>query len=209
MADFGLERQLAEKGFRNIAGIDEVGRGALFGPVVAAAVMFSSFYFYQRISGWIKEINDSKLLSVKKRKKLAPLILKNADSVGIGVASNLEIDKNNIVWASREAMRRAVKNMGKKAEFLLVDGLELNNVNCLHERVTKGDQKSISIAAASIVAKVSRDNMIEKLSVCFTGYSLEKNKGYGTQEHYLALRKWGPTSFHRTSFRLKCEIEND
>jgi len=209
VADFRIERRLAEKGFRNIVGIDEVGRGALFGPVVAAAVMFSSFYFHKRLYGWIKEINDSKLLSIKKRKRLVPLILKNADSVGVGIATNIEIDRNNIIWASREAMKRALENMAGEPDFLLVDGLELNNVNCLSERVCKGDQKSISIAAASVVAKVLRDSMIEGLSHRFTGYSLEKNKGYGTKEHYLALRKLGPTVFHRTSFRLKSEIEND
>jgi ribonuclease HII len=207
VADFYIERQTAERGFRNIAGIDESGRGALFGPVVASAVMFSSFHIKKKPNGWIKEINDSKLLSVKKRKMLFPLILENADSVGIGIATNLEIDRNNILWASMEAMRRAVKNMSKKVDFLLVDGLELNNVNCLQKRICKGDQKSISIAAASIVAKVYRDHLIEGLSQIFSGYSLEKNKGYGTVEHYLALKKLGPTVFHRMSFRLKCEIE--
>ncbi len=179
----------------------------MFGPVVAAAVQFSSFYIYREPDGWIKEINDSKLLSAKKRKILFPLIMKNADSVGIGVATNLEIDRNNILWASVEAMKRAVENMEGRADFLLVDGLELNNVNCSQKRIFKGDQKSISIAAASIIAKVFRDHMIEGLSQIFRGYSLEKNKGYGTKEHYLALREFGPTVFHRLSFRLKCEME--
>lgn len=207
MADFHIERQTAEKGFRHIAGIDESGRGALFGPVVAAAVKFSSFYTYNKPHGWVEEINDSKLLSAKKRKQLFPLILTNADSVGVGMATNLEIDRYDILWASREAMKRAVESMAGPADFLLVDGLELNNVHCPQRRVYKGDQKSISIAAASIVAKVLRDRMIEGLSQIFTGYSLEKNKGYGTKEHYLALRKLGPTNFHRMSFRLKCELE--
>jgi len=207
VADFHIEKQTAERGFRYIAGIDEAGRGALFGPVVAAAVQFSSFYIYREPDGWIKEINDSKLLSAKKRKMLFPLIMKNADSVGIGVATNLEIDRNNILWASVEAMKRAVENMAGRADFLLVDGLELNNVNCSQKRIFKGDQKSISIAAASIIAKVFRDHMIEGLSQIFRGYSLEKNKGYGTKEHYLALREFGPTVFHRLSFRLKCEME--
>ncbi|MFW6123706.1 MAG: ribonuclease HII [Acidobacteriota bacterium] len=207
MADFHIERRAAEKGFRNIVGIDEAGRGALFGPVVAAGVKFSSIYIFREPDGWIREINDSKLLPVKKRKMLLPLIMRNADSVGIGAATNLEIDRNNIVWASIEAMKRAVENMEGEADILLVDGMELNNVNYSQKKVFKGDQKSISIAAASIVAKVFRDHMIEGMSQICKGYSLEKNKGYGTKEHYLALRKLGPTVFHRTSFCLKHEIE--
>ncbi len=205
MADFHIERQIARRGFQNIAGIDEVGRGALFGPVVSAAVMFSPAYIHSSPHGWLKEVNDSKLLSEKKRTRLSSLILRNADSVGIGIATNEEIDRNNILWASMESMKRAVENMTGEVEFLLVDGLELNDVNCYQKRVYKGDQKSISIAAASIVAKVLRDQMIVELSRMFRGYLLEKNKGYGTREHYRALEKLGPTVFHRTSFRLKHE----
>jgi len=206
VADFYSERQAAERGFKHIAGIDEVGRGALFGPVVAAAVMFNSSYIHKELCGWVKEINDSKLLSVKKRERLLPLILMNADSVGLGFATNLEIDRNNILWASKEAMKRAVENMPRKADFLLVDSLELDNVNYFQRRIYKGDQKSISVAAASIVAKVVRDGMIKRLSQIFSGYSLDKNKGYGTREHYLALKRLGPTVFHRITFHLKCEI---
>jgi len=204
VADFHIERQIAKRGFKNIAGIDEVGRGALFGPVVSAAVMFSPSYIYSTPEGWLKEINDSKLLSEKKRRRLSHLILKNASSVGIGAATNVEIDRNNILWASKESMKRAVENMAEKADFLLVDGLELDNVNCYQKRVYKGDRKSISIAAASIVAKVLRDQMIVRMSRVFEGYLLEKNKGYGTREHYRALAELGPTVFHRSSFRLKC-----
>ena len=131
--------------------------------------------------------------------------MENACSVGIGIATNLEIDRNSIVWASKESMKRAVENIGGETDFLLVDGLELNNVNCYQKRVYKGDRKSLSIAAASIVAKVFRDRMIVELSWMFRGYFLEKNKGYGTREHYGALEKLGPTVFHRTSFRLKRE----
>ncbi len=207
MADFHIERQIAKRGFKNIAGIDEVGRGALFGPVVSAAVMFSPSCVHSTPQGWLKEINDSKLLSEKKRRRLSLLILKNACSVGIGVSTNLEIDRKNILWASKESMKRAVENMAGEVDFLLVDGLELNDVNCYQKRVYQGDQKSISIAAASIVAKVLRDQMIVRLSQMFRGYLLEKNKGYGTREHYRALEKLGPTVFHRSSFRLKCEKE--
>jgi len=209
VADFYIERRIAKKGFGNIAGIDEAGRGALFGPVVAAAVMFPSSYIRKKLHGWLKDVNDSKLLSVKKRRKLYPLILKQAISVGVGMATNHEIDQNNILWASKEAMKRAVGDMAEEPDFLLVDGLELYNVNYLQEKVFKGDQKSITIASASIVAKVVRDYMIIKLSRKFHGYSLERNKGYGTREHYLALEKLGPTVFHRTSFSLKCEVKKN
>ncbi len=210
MADFHTEREIANRGYKHIAGIDEAGRGALFGPVVSAAVVFPSYYssYIEKDSyGWVKQVNDSKLLSAKKRKWLFHLILTKVDSVGIGFATNKEIDKNNIIWATRKAMKRAVDNLSVKADFLLVDGIELYDVNCSQKRVIKGDKKSISIAAASIVAKVLRDQMIIGLSRIFQGYSLEKNKGYGTLEHYSALRQLGPSVFHRASFRLDCGIE--
>jgi ribonuclease HII len=154
----------------------------------------------------VKEINDSKLLSAKKREMLFPLILAEADSVGVGFATNLDIDRNDVLWATMKSMKRAVEQMTVQADFVLVDGCELYDVNCSQKRVNKGDQKSISIAAASIVAKVMRDHMVVGLSRMFDGYALEKNKGYGTREHYTALKKLGPTVFHRKSFNLNCGI---
>ncbi|MBD3413613.1 MAG: ribonuclease HII [Candidatus Aminicenantes bacterium] len=205
MADFHIEKQIAQRGFNRIAGIDEAGRGALFGPVVSAAVMFPSS-LYRSPYGWVNEINDSKLLSVRKREQLFPLILTGAKSVGIGFSTNLEIDRNDIFWATLKSMKRAVHQMTIDADFVLVDGCELNDVNCPQKRVVKGDQKSISIAAASIVAKVLRDQVVIGLSQIFDGYALEKNKGYGTREHYTALKKMGATVFHRKSFHLNCGI---
>jgi len=201
--DFRIERELLGRGFKAIAGLDEVGRGALFGPVVAAAVIFPETIVQRKKSGWIREIEDSKRLAPTKRKELTKRIVAHAEAVGIGLASHAEIDQNNIYWASLEAMKRAFASMSREPDFLLVDGFNLNDVNYPEMRVPKGDQKSISIAAASIVAKVFRDDMIIRLDPLFVGYSLSKNKGYGTEEHFRALHDLGPTAFHRRSFNLE------
>ncbi len=196
---------MIKKGYKFIAGVDEVGRGALFGPVVAAAVILSEQLQGQRLSGWIREIDDSKVLSHERRKKLAKMILANAASVGVGLATNLEIDRENIYWASLKAMKRAVENLNIVPDFVLVDGFSLNNVNYPQKIVPQGDKKSTSIAAASIVAKVLRDEMMVRLDKIFEGYALSKNKGYGTRDHFRAIREKGPTLFHRHSFNLGSE----
>lgn len=206
MADFKLEKRIIQSGFKSIAGIDEAGRGALFGPVVAASVILPVPLMTQARPPWVDEIDDSKLLSPKKRKDLARLILDQAASIGIGIATNEEIDRQNIYWASLEAMRRAVKNMAVKPEYLLVDGFSLDSVPLPQMRVPKGDRKSRTIAAASIMAKVFRDEIIVFLDKMYSGYGLVRNKGYGTKEHYEALKKLGPSDFHRWSFNLgECE----
>jgi ribonuclease HII len=205
MADFRIERKMIREGYTRIAGVDEVGRGALFGPVVAAAVILSEKLIRRRPRGWVREIDDSKLLSPARRKKLATAILANAASVGIGFATNFEIDQDNIYWASLKAMRRAVENLRIAPDFILVDGFGINNVNYPQRAIPKGDRKSITIASASIVAKVLRDEMMIRMDRFFEGYCLSKNKGYGTRDHYLALREKGPTLFHRLSFNLRCE----
>jgi len=202
MADFQLETEIINKGFNNIAGIDEAGRGALFGPVVAASVIFSNSVIRRQNWSWLDEIDDSKRLSPKKRKRLARLISASADSVGIGLVSHSEIDKKNIYWASLEAMRRAVLNMPSPPGFLLIDGFNIEYVNFPQKRVPQGDKKSILIASASIIAKVFRDELMNHLDRIFEGYALSKNKGYGTREHYSALQKKGPTFFHRQTFNL-------
>ncbi len=204
MADFRIEKKMMREGYRLIAGVDEVGRGALFGPVVAAAVILSEKLISGRSIGWVREIDDSKLLSAAKRTRLAKAILANAASVGIGSATNFEIDRENIYWASMNAMKRAVENLPIAPDFILVDGFGLNNVNYPQKNIPKGDKKSITIAAASIVAKVFRDEMMMHMDGFFEGYSLSKNKGYGTKGHYQALREKGPTLFHRLSFNLRC-----
>jgi ribonuclease HII len=201
VADFCLEENLIKRGYANIAGIDEAGRGALFGPVVAASVMFSKDFIRDYRDDWIFEIDDSKRLTPKKREKLAKAILASAQSVGIGMATNREIDKNNIREASFEAMRRAVNKMADFPDFLLVDGFQLPRIKYEQMGVRQGDRKSISIAAASIVAKVLRDQMVITLDTFYEGYALARHKGYGTRDHLRAIEEKGPTIFHRISFR--------
>lgn len=201
MADFCLEENLLKKGYENIAGIDEVGRGALFGPVVAASVMFSKDFIRHNKEAWIFEVDDSKLLTPRKREKFAKAILASAKAVGIGMATNREIDKKNIRWASFEAMRRAIKKMPEFPDFLLVDGFRLPGTKHDQLGLRQGDRKSISIAAASIVAKVLRDQMVSTLDNVYEGYALARHKGYGTRDHLRVLEEKGPTIFHRISFR--------
>lgn len=203
MVDFWIEKKILGRGFKAIAGVDETGRGALFGPVVAAAVTLPYPVMREELPGWVDEINDSKLLSSLKRKRLVKIILTHAVSIGFGLATNYEIDQRNIYRASLLAMRRAVQNMPLSPDFLLVDGFSLNGVNYPQIGVPKGDRKSITIAAASIIAKVLRDEMMVQLDKIYEGYALSKNKGYGTKEHYTALKKIGPTALHRMSFNLK------
>ena len=200
MADFRIEENLLEKGYRNITGIDEAGRGALFGPVVAAAVMFSGAFIQNIKEGWVLEIDDSKLLTPRKRRILAKAILASAKAVGIGMATNKEIDRENIHWASFKAMRRAVAQLSFSPDFLLVDGFRLPGVR--HEQIglPQGDNKSVSIASASIIAKVLRDRMMANLDHIYEGYEFAKHKGYGTRKHFRVLDEKGPTSFHRSSF---------
>jgi ribonuclease HII len=201
--DFHFEKEILSRGYGAIAGLDEAGRGALFGPVVAASVMFPPSLIRGEKMTWLEEIDDSKRISPTKREILARKILIHAEAVGIGVASSAEIDRKNVYWASFEAMKRAFLSMPKAPDFLLVDGFRLNDVNYPQMNLPKGDQKSISIAAASIIAKVTRDRMMKKLDLVFEGYALSKNKGYGTKEHYDALRRLGPTALHRQSFNLE------
>jgi len=201
VADFSIEKQIRKRGLSLIAGVDEAGRGALFGPVVAAAVILPPEEKSCLID-WIGEIDDSKSLPPPKRKNLARLLLRHALSVGIGYMTNVEIDRENIFNASLEAMRRAVLNLSLQPDFILVDGFYLKNVPYPQIRVIKGDEKSISIASASILAKVLRDEMVLRVEEIYQGYGLAKNKGYGTREHYCALKEMGPSSFHRFSFKL-------
>jgi ribonuclease HII len=201
VADFHIEEDLLSDGYKNIAGIDEAGRGALFGPVVAASVMFSDDFIRNNQEAWVFEIDDSKLLNPKKRERLARAILSSAKAIGIGTATNKEIDKMNIRMASFEAMRRAVTKMHVNPDFLLVDGFALPGI-CLDQLgLRQGDRKSVSVASASIVAKVLRDHMVSNLDDVYEGYAIAKHKGYGTKDHFQVLYKKGPTVFHRFSYR--------
>jgi ribonuclease HII len=205
MADFKVEKKLLSRTVRTIAGVDEAGRGALFGPVVAAAVVLPSSWMFRPVRGWLRKVDDSKALSPMKRKELARSIMGEADAVGVGLATSREIDEKNIYWASLEAMKRAVENLVIRPDFLLIDGFKgrQSDFGCPQLCITGGDRKCLSVAAASIMAKVVRDEMMQRLEDFFDGYHLARNKGYGTREHYHALREKGPTSLHRLSFNLE------
>ena len=202
MPDFEIERRHLEAGRRLIAGVDEAGRGALCGPVVAAAVVFPTDWISGSGPAWLAGVDDSKRLRPLRRKILARSI-RGETAVGIGLASHLEIDALNILRASQEAMRRAVAALGLSPDFVLIDGLPVVDFPRPQEAVVGGDRKSLSIAAASIIAKVWRDRFVTFLGRRYPGYGLEKHKGYGTRAHYEALAALGPTPFHRRSFKLQ------
>ncbi|MEC9209607.1 MAG: ribonuclease HII [Bacteroidota bacterium] len=179
-----------------MAGCDEAGRGCLAGPVVAAAVILPK-NFKNTI------LNDSKLLSEKKRNLLRKIIEQEASDWSIGIASSAEIDRINILNASFLAMHRAIENLNSKAEFLLIDGNKFNTYQCIqHECIIKGDSKYLSIAAASILAKTYRDDIMRKLDIQSPEYKWGKNKGYPTKEHRNAIKNIGISKYHRKSFQL-------
>ncbi len=192
-AMYEYETNLYRKGISFIAGIDEVGRGPLSGPVVSAAVMLP-------LNCQIKGLNDSKKLSERKRNKLYHEIMLNAIDVSIGMASPKEIDEINILNATKLSMKRAVDALKCKADHLLIDALKLDDIEIEQTAIIKGDEKSASIAAASIIAKVIRDHIMIEMSRYFKAYGFERNKGYGTAEHIEALKKYGPVNIHRKSF---------
>ena len=187
------ENDLFNSGINYIAGIDEVGRGPLVGPVVAAAVILPKGFFDERI-------NDSKKLSEKKRNELYQIISDEAISIGIGVISNERIDEINIYEATKEAMKEAVNNLNVLPDYLLIDAMKLD-IDIPSLSIIKGDSKSQSIAAASIVAKVVRDNMMYELDKKYPMYDFANNKGYGTKKHMEAIQKYGIISEHRKSFK--------
>lgn len=188
-----IEKGLKEKGYKVIAGIDEAGRGPLVGPVVAAAVVLPD-----NID--IVGINDSKKISEKKREMLYEEIIKKAASYGIGISDVDTIEKYNILNATKMAMIEAVKNLKIKPDYLIIDGNQVIDIDIEKEAVVSGDSKSLSVAAASIVAKVTRDRMIRELDKKYPEYLLAKNKGYGTKEHIEAIKKYGICKEHRPSF---------
>ncbi len=193
---FAEERILEAQGYRYIAGIDEVGRGALAGPVAAAAVILPL-----RIkAGWLKLVRDSKQLSPEKREVLSLHIHRVAVSIGIGMVSSEVIDKCGIVKATHLAMRLAIKQLSPPAETLLIDYLSLPGVKLPQKGVTDGDSLCISIACASIVAKVARDRLMVEMDKTYYGYGLAQHKGYGTGEHLACLQRLGPCPIHRQSF---------
>ena len=176
-----------------VCGIDEVGRGPFAGPVVACAVILPK-------DCSILYINDSKKLSEKRREELYEIITKEAVSFGIGIRDNKRIDEINILEATYEAMRDAISSLKVKPDVLLNDAVTIPGVDIKQVPIIKGDAKSISIGAASIVAKVTRDRMMVKYDEIFPGYDFAKNKGYGTAAHIEGLKKLGPCDIHRFSF---------
>lgn len=187
-----FEKEARQKGFQWIAGIDEVGRGPLAGPVVAAAVILPEEFD-------LVEVNDSKQLSLNKREELFDKIKEQAIAIGIGIMDEAVIDKVNIYEATKLAMNQAVEQLEQKPDCLLIDAMTLN-LNIPQEKIIKGDARSISIACASIIAKVTRDRMMEIYNETYPGYGFDKNAGYGTKEHLLGLENQGITPIHRKTF---------
>ena len=194
--NFDREDKLKSQGYELIAGIDEAGRGALAGPVVAGAVILPGSTYLP----WFKLVRDSKELSPKKRESLFNLITKEALAVSTGIVSPQIIDSINILKATRLAMMQAVEKLPKQPQFLLIDRLTLPQCSIPQRGVTKGDKLCLSIACASIVAKVTRDNIMRELDKIYPGYGFAKHKGYGTQEHISCLQQLRPSPIHRLSF---------
>jgi ribonuclease HII len=193
----------ALSGISGIAGVDEVGRGALFGPVIAAAVLLPNHAWPELIAA---EIKDSKKLSSSRRTQLAQQICALAIDWKIGFASTAEIDQFNILQATLLAMKRAVLKLKVQPALCLIDGNQLvKDLLLPQQTIVKGDERSLNIASASIVAKVWRDQLVVRLASKYPMYDLTRNKGYGSQKHLLALQKYGPSPLHRKSFR-PCQI---
>ncbi len=187
-----FEKPLYDKGVKYIAGIDEVGRGPLAGPVVTCAMVLKPDVL-------IEGVNDSKKVSEKNREILFDIIINNCISYGIGMANEKVIDRINILNATKEAMKESISNLKITPEHLLIDAVDLG-VDIPYTPLVKGDAFSISIAAASIVAKVTRDRLMVAYDEIYPEYGFSRNKGYGTAEHVEALKKYGPCPIHRMSF---------
>ncbi len=193
MPDYSIEQEWLDKGYTYICGIDEAGRGPLCGPVVAAACILPMGLV-------IEGLNDSKKLTAKKREQLYDVIKKEAIAYAIAEGSVEEINATNILEADLLAMRRAIAALPVKAEVALIDGNIARGFDIPAQPVVKGDATSMSIAAASILAKVYRDRLCEELDAAYPQYGIAKHKGYGTKDHMAALREHGPAPIYRTKF---------
>jgi len=189
------ENRLRLEGYEAVTGVDEAGRGSLAGPVVAGAVILPSTHL-----SWLQQVRDSKEISARKREYLFTIIVKEVLGMGVGVVSPGIIDSINILQATYLAMERAIRNLPISPDFLLIDGFNLPHCRFFQEGIIKGDKLSLSIACASIVAKVSRDHIMDRLDKMYPGYGFAKHKGYGTKEHIFNLQKLGPSMIHRQSF---------
>jgi ribonuclease HII len=196
MCDYEIESSIIKKKQGTfVCGVDEVGRGALFGPVVAGAVILNP----EKLN---YEIKDSKKLTHKKRIKLAEEIYKSARAFSIGWSWNDDIDRLNILEATREAMKMAVKGLQIKPDYVLIDGMKPDFIDISGKGVIRGDNISLSIAAASIIAKVFRDKLLESFNPLFPGYDFGSNKGYPTKKHKNMISLLGKTVYHRQSFKV-------
>lgn len=193
MLEYTLEQQLYDKGCQLVCGVDEAGRGPLCGPVVAAAVILPCGLY-------IDGLNDSKKLSSAKREKLFDIIKESAVSYAVAYGTVEQINQTNILEATLGAMREAISSLAPQADFALIDGNVARDFQIPASAVIHGDALSPSIAAASILAKVTRDRLCVELDAQYPLYGIAKHKGYGTKEHIEALRKYGPSPIHRTKF---------
>lgn len=193
------EKDLYSKGYNLIAGCDEAGRGPLCGPVVASAVILPKNYH-------LDGLTDSKKLTAKKRDKFYDIIMKDAIAVGVSIIDNHKIDEINILEASRLAMNEAVKKLKVKPDYIITDAMDLKVKNCLP--IIKGDAKSITIAAASVIAKVTRDRIMDEIDLKYPMYEFKKHKGYPTKKHLENLEKYGILDIYRMTYKpVKSIIE--
>ena len=203
MPTFDLELGLQRKGFSQVAGVDEAGRGPLAGPVVAAAVILPSWLLsplHQSSSHWIGLVDDSKKLTALKREKALEHIKAHATGIGLGMAGPNEIDSEGIAKATKWAMRRAVDSLPVRPSYLLIDFVQLTECSIPFHALAHGDSLSFSIAAASIVAKVTRDRLMAEADSVYPGYGFSRHKGYPTPRHLHLLAIRGPSPIHRRSF---------
>lgn len=203
-ADLSLEVSLWQAGQRLIAGADEAGRGAWAGPLVAAAVILPADP--QRLAPLLGQVDDSKRLSPLAREQLLAAICAVAVAVAVGSVSAAEIDRYGLAFANRRALAQAIGNLKPPPDYLLLDYFSLPEVGLPQQGIPHGDGRVLSIAAASIVAKVTRDRMMLELEARFPGYGFARHKGYGTQEHAAALARLGPCPLHRLSFAPVCAV---
>ena len=198
--DLKIEKRLWEKGYKNLGGIDEAGRGALAGPVSAAVVILPN---HVKLTRLLAGVRDSKQMTVSQRNHFEPLIKEIALGWGIGFASPAEIDEIGILPATKLAAKRAVEALSLIPDYLITDYLHLPDIDIPQEKFIKGDMRSLTIAAASVLAKTARDAKMCALDEEYPDYGFAQHKGYGTKKHREAIQKLGKSSFHRQSFKLK------
>ncbi len=202
------EQRAWKAGHQRVAGVDEAGRGPLAGPVVAAAVLFERDFLVQEAGGLLAGLTDSKKLSASRREHFAAILAASPHvRVGVGRGDVPEIDEVNILRATHRAMARALEQIIPLPDLALVDGLAVKGLPCAHTAIVGGDGLSLSIAAASVVAKVTRDRLMVELDAQYPGYGFARHKGYGTAEHLDALRRLGPAPCHRRSFGPVLQLE--